>query len=119
MKAKYAQAEVHAGAWKLPENEVWNVPAKPENEVRFDFETRGPWGIIARIAGLAIEPDGKIWGWRELKRPKESGYVHEGHVNVGGERVRAFTSSRLFERPDGSLCSVACLYLCRKKEGGS
>jgi hypothetical protein len=115
-RATFTQAEVHAGAWKLPENEVWNVPPKPTNEVRFDIETRGPWGVISRIAGLAIESDGKIWGWRELERPRESGYAYEGYVNVGGKRFRAFTSSQLFERADGSLCNVAVLYICKPKE---
>lgn len=114
---KFAQAEVHPGAWKLAKNDVWNVPDAPTNEVRFNIETSGSgWNVIVGIAGLAIEPDGKIWGWRKLHKPKESGYVHEGVVSVGGEKLRAFTSSRLFERPDGSLCDVGVLYICRKKE---
>jgi len=113
----FAQAEVHAGAWKLAPNEVWNVPAKPVSEVRFDIETTGSgWNVITSIAGLAIEPDGKVWGWRKLQKPKESRYVHEGFVSVGGEKLRAFTSSLLFERSDGSLCDVGVLYVCRKKD---
>lgn len=107
------QAEVHAGAWKLGQNEVWNVPEKGTHEVRFDIKTRGPWGMISGIAGLAIEPDGRVWGWRKLSNPQEDGYVQRGTVSVGGQNIHAFTSSRLFEREDGSLCDVAVLYICR------
>lgn len=115
-KVQFAQAIPAAGAWKLPANEVWNLPERPTNEVRFDITTTGSgWNLITGIKGLAVDRDGKVWGWRALSNPKESGYVQEGTVSIAGQKVRAFTSSQLFEREDGSLCDVAILYLCRKE----
>lgn len=88
-------------------------------EVRFDFDTRGPWSILTKLEGLAIEKTEtgvRVFGWRRLQRPRESGYGHEGHVSVDGETRRAFTSSQLF-LVDGALVNVAILYVCKKKEG--
>ena len=107
----FAQAEVAPGAWKLPENSVWNVPAAPTNEVGFEIET---WPTvhqpIKKLAGLAIDNDGRVYGWRTLTDPREDGYVQRGRVSVCGRVVKAFTGSKLFERPDGSLCNVAVLH---------
>ena len=121
-KPLFIQAEVHPGAWKLKENEVWNIPKHGINEVRFEFETIGPW--IKKLQGLALTLDGKIFGERSLTEPKESGYVMEGRVSVQGKKYRAFTSSKLFEREDGSLVDVGVLVVCKygedsdKKETG-
>lgn len=110
----YVQAEVHPGAWKLEPNDIWNVP-DDTNELRHDIETRpGFHQTILKIVGLAIDLDGKIYGMRSLISPKESGYQMEGRVSIGGKKHRAFTSSKLFERPDGSLCDVGVLIVVRK-----
>lgn len=114
-------------AWSLADNEVWSVPADV-HEVRFDIETnRGGWQTLRSIKGLAILHTGKdtshygeyvnemqIIGIRSLNNPRESGHEQEGHVNANGKRYRAFTSSVLFMRPDGSLCDVAILYCCER-----
>jgi len=107
----FARAEVYPGAWKLPHNDVWNVP-DDVHELRFEFETVGPWSIIRKLRGIAMTLDGKVFGERSLLNPKESGYQMEGQVSIEGKKYRAFTSSQLFERPDGSLCDVAMLVVC-------
>jgi len=108
----HTQATVNPGAWTLPANDVWNVPADV-GEQRFEIETvdRAPWPYV-RITGLAVTLDGKIFGMRTMNRPRESGYQQEGRVSVGGKKYRAFTSSTLFERPDGSLVDVGVLVVC-------
>jgi hypothetical protein len=86
-------------------------------ECRFAFETRGPWSLLVKLEGLAVEKTAtgvRVWGVRALKAPKESGYNHEGRVNVGGETLRAFTSSQLF-LVEGKLVDVGILYVCRPK----
>ncbi len=95
-------------------------PAEIRNgEVRFDFETRGPWSVLVKLQGVAIEKtEGgvKVWGVRSLNKPRESGYNHEGVVSVGGKSLRAFTSSQLF-LVSGKLVDVGILYVVRKKAG--
>jgi hypothetical protein len=111
MTTQFVQAEVLPGAWKLPDNEVWNIPEGGEE--RFDIKTTGyGWNLVTDIRGLACTLDGRIFGYRNMHHPKESGYQMEGKVSIGGKKVRAFTSSRLFERPDGSLIDVAILVVC-------
>ena len=120
-KPQFVMADVSEyPVWKLPVgNGVWELP-DGVLDVRFDLETRpGGWRPLKHVAGLAVDRGGKVWGWRTLQNPQESGYVLEGKVSVGGQKVRAFTSSQMFMRADGSLCDVAILYLCRPKEGGA
>jgi hypothetical protein len=129
MKPLYVQAIVSPGAWKLPDNPLWNIPDAGED--RFDITTTGSgWNIITKIRGLAIaaldrdpltsEPSkGYVFGYRTMNRPKESGYQLEGRISIGGKKYRAFTSSILFERSDKTLCDVAVLYVCNWKPGES
>mgnify|MGYP003133035378 CR=1 FL=1 len=119
---KYAQAEEYSGgAWKLPKNDIWNIPERtkdPDDNVRFEIETMGPWQIIVRLKALAIDLDGKVYGMRTMYAPKESGYHREGRISIGGKKRWAFTSSRLFEREDGSLCDVACFIVIGGQSNG-
>ncbi len=88
-----------------------------KGERRFEIETRGPWGIVSKVRGLAVRKteDGIIvYGDRSLIGARESGYHMEGHVNVDGRRVSAFTASQLFRGPDGKLFDVAILYMRSK-----
>ena len=106
---KYAQAEVGPGEWVLPKNNVWNLPTG-RSEVPFDIELFH--GRIMNLVGLAVTQDGKVFGYRLLQEPKESGYHMGGRVTVHGKKYRAFTSTKLFRRSDGSLCDVAILMVC-------
>jgi len=98
----------------LPLNDVWNVPDAPINEVSGTLktqETQGPWYIPVSYRALAMDMHGRVFGVRTMSRPRESGHALEGRVKVDGKSYCAFTSSRLFARPDGSLCDVAILYV--------
>lgn len=104
---KFAQATTNPGSWLLSDNDVWSIP-KTGGEQRFDVETTGyGWNLLTKLRGLAVSLDGKVYGMRAMNRPKESGYQQMGRVSIGGRMRKAFTSSKLFERPDGSLINVA------------
>jgi hypothetical protein len=73
------------------------------------------WQVVTKVRGLAVRRQGNlawIYGLRTLSQARQSGYQMEGRVSVGGKRCRAFTSSMMFEREDGSLCNVAVLEVC-------
>ena len=106
---KRTQAIVAAGAWKLPTNSVWNIPTDTD-EVRFDYTIINEmWGfsIISKMRALAITMCGKIYGERSASYPCPDGYTAYGRISINGKKVKAFSSSKLFEREDGSLCDVA------------
>lgn len=114
------------GAWKT------DMPFPPEviaaGEMRGTMETRGPWSIISKYTALAMEHTDEnldtshykpfqttaiIYGVRSLNNPRECGHDLEGTVSINGQKLRAFTSSHLFE-VNGELIDVAILYVCRK-----
>jgi len=102
------QATTHAGAWRIWPNPVWYPEGT--SEIRFEMEHGGGFHRpILRLKGVAIDLEGRVYGVRSMSRPKESGYVLEGRVSIGGETCSAFTSSHLFQRPDGSLVDVGVL----------
>lgn len=96
-------------------------------EKRFVTEHYGPWQICTKVIGLAVTATWKdigisyevvdnytLHGDRSLIKPKQSGYDMEGHVSIDGIKHSAFTSSILFELPNGKLINVAVLH-CRTK----
>ena len=97
-----AQAEVHPGAWRIPRNDVWNPP---DGVAEVGFEHHGR----SKVRGLVIDLLGRVYGPRMLQTPRQEGYCLMGRVSVGGRSVRAFTSTRMFERDDRSLIDVAVL----------
>ena len=108
-KPAYALATVaEGGVWTLPENPIWNVP-EDLGEVRFKYETVGPWQILVRLHGLAVGRNGQVYGMRSLQKREEVGYTLHGTVSVGGRTLRAYTTSQMFQRPDRSLVEVAVL----------
>lgn len=112
MKLKYAQATILPGSWKLSKNEIWNIPEKPINEIRFQKEQLKNFaGTIVSITALVIDCNGKVYGIRKAREIKEDGYCCRGRVSVNGKKVKCFTASKLFEREDGSLCDVAVLWV--------
>lgn len=94
------------------------------DDKRLDVETVGPWQIPVRIRGLCVTTEFDkacgytrskgfaCFGVRTMTQPRQSGYEMEGRVSVGGRKVRAFTSSRLFELPDGKLISAGIIFAC-------
>lgn len=91
-------------------------------EKRLASQHSGPWQICTSLRGIVERahfnredfPVRKEWvefyPARTMFRPRESGYDMEGHVSLNGKRVSAFTSSQLFELPDGRLISVGVIF---------
>ena len=97
-------------------------------EWRGEYETQGPWHTLSSYRALAVEQTDEnldtshyetyrttavIHGPRQLFNARESGYDLEGKVSINGEKLRAFTSTMMFE-VDGKLVDVAIIYVCRK-----
>ena len=97
------------------------------DEVRGELKTRGPWQITVSYKALCTNthyvPKEKakftaesdafhVYGTRTMSNVKQSGYSLEGRVSICGKKVRAFTSSQLFQLPDGKLVSVAIIHAC-------
>jgi len=93
-------------------------------EKRLDVETFGPWRIPVRLRGLCVTTEFDktcgytrskgfaCFGVRTMTRPRESGYQMEGQVSVMGRKVRAFTSSKLFQLPSGKLIDCGVIFAC-------
>ena len=99
-----------------------------KGERRFDLETVGPWHILRSIRGLAMTVESRephhcrngetspatvaFHGLRTGHDCRTPGTWTECRVSIGGRKRSAFTSSKLFQLPDGRLIDVAILY-CR------
>lgn len=109
---RYALAIKTLGIWTLEDNEIWSVPDVPK--VGHDIEKAHflVGYLITKIRGLACSQHGHVFGMRTLSNPRAQGYAHGGTVSIGGHCYRAFTSTQLFQRPDGSQCDVGILFVC-------
>ena len=91
-------------------------------EKRGEIKTFGPWNIITSYKALATtatwkeKPGGPyvdeytLHGDRTISQPKQSGYDLEGYVSIDGKKLSCFTSSIMFELPDGKLVNVAVIH---------
>lgn len=124
MKTKYVDIEYLGGSYKAPaDNPIWTLPDNV-GEIWGKLKTFGPWQIPLSYKALAMSCDfgkfARLYGLRTMTNIRESGYDLEGRVSIAGRKYRAFTSSMLMQRSDGSLCSVATIHVCipRKEEEG-
>jgi hypothetical protein len=108
--AKSALAIVRPGSWRLPKNNIWNVPDGTDS-VPFEYKHFGPWSIVSSLRGIAVDRNGCVYGPRSLSQPKQMGHQMHGRVSIGGKQYPAWTSSQLFERPNGSLVDVGILWV--------
>jgi hypothetical protein len=100
-----------------PTGKPFPVKIDEKGDSPFEIQTRGPWGTVSKIRGLAVEKTDRgliVHGKRSLDKARESGYDMEGRVNIQGKSYRAFTSSQLF-LVNGELVSVAILYVVKRK----
>lgn len=119
MQSKFAQAIVNISCWKLPKNEIWNIPEKPIREVQFLIEylssdnglTNFVIGKIVSITALVIDVTGKIYGIQKATEIKEEDDCCHGKVSLNDTKIKCYTGSKFFEREDGSLCKVAVLWI--------
>lgn len=114
--AKAALAIVGAGSWRLPRNNIWNIPDPPTSKVRFQYEKQTEYVRYVGtsiLRGLVVDNQGCVYGMRNLLDRRPEGYAIHGRVSIGGKKHGAFTSSRTFERQDGSLVNTEVLILVR------
>lgn len=122
------------GSLKLTEDQVKALGFTAEQiqagEIRGDLTTIGPWQLPVTYRALCTSnlwPEDKngitssgpvsVFGWRVLSGCRQSGHELEGRVSVNGKRYRGFTSSQLFELPNGKLISVATIHACGVLKG--
>jgi len=106
----WVQAEQVGGAWRVPENPLWNPPQEDQA-----LESNAPlwptWIQPTSLRGLVVDLEGRIYGVRAMHDLRQDGYAMRGRVSLGGRKFPAFTGSRLFVHPDGSLVNVSCLMI--------
>lgn len=91
-------------------------------EKRLESTHVGPWHICTSLRGIVerakFEHDSffvktkwkEFYPARTLSRPRSMGFDMEGHISLNGKQVSAFTSSQIFELPDGRLIDVAVIF---------
>ena len=88
-------------------------------EKRFDSVHSGPWSICRSLRGVVQRAEfgeyhGKKWvefyPARKMSNPRPCGYDMEGVISLNGKKSTAFTSSQLFELPDGRLVDCAIIF---------
>lgn len=127
----WTKEQIKPGALPITREELiaLGVPAEAieKGAMHGKLDARGPWGIPVSYMALCMSvvwtPEGKqrftaeresatAYGLRVLSSIHQSGHQLEGRVSVKGRRVRGFTSSQLFELPDGKLVEVAIIHAC-------
>ena len=85
------------------------------------LETVGPWSIPVRFTAPAVSvvwgefscmESITLYGSRVMGNLSQSGYHMEGRVSIKGRKVSAFTSSQLWQLPDGRLFETSVIH-CR------
>lgn len=114
----FAQTTANGGALVLPQNKIWNVPSISEGDQGFKIEVGpGPHSPLRSLTALVMSTDGRVFGIRKSSELTENGASgHFVRISLAGQKRRCFTSSRLFQRPDGSLCEVAVFLFSWSKE---
>ena len=127
----WSKGQITAGALPITRDELiaLGVPAEciEKGEYRGEVKCVGPWQLPVSYKALCMSavwtPEDRrrfnaeresetVYGMRILISPRESGYALQGFVSVNGRKVRGFTSSQLFELPDGKLVTVATIHAC-------
>jgi hypothetical protein len=88
------------------------------------LKTFGPWQQPLSYTALACSQDFSVssatevrhqitvYGVRTLSHARQAGHELEGRVSLNGKSYRAFTSSCLFQLPDGKLVDCAVIHVC-------
>jgi hypothetical protein len=99
------------------------TPAEIEaGEKRFEMETFGVWNAVSSVTAPVMRStwsenrrtSAAIFPPRKAYSVKSSGYELEGRISLGGCRFAVFTSSVLFELPDGRLIECAVLHTANR-----
>ena len=105
--ALFSREDVKAGAsrGRLKTTGQWQLPVSFTALATTQL-FHGENGALRKNAGLLV------FGVRTLSRVHQSGYALEGRISVLGKSFRGFTSSQLFELPDGRLLSADTIHVC-------
>jgi hypothetical protein len=114
------------GALKATESELLAMGITEKDiiagEKRGKLVTYGPWQLPVsykavctsslwdKTSGFPVPAQVAVYGIRTLTNVRQDGYELEGRVSIGGKKYSAFTSSQLFELPDGRLIDVATIH---------
>ena len=90
-------------------------------EKRLESTHLGPWQICTSLRGIVkrweFTPDSsarrrwvEFYAPRTMSRPRSCGYDMEGTISLAGRKSSAFTSSQLFELPDGRLVNAGIIF---------
>ena len=88
-------------------------------EKRLESVHSGPWSICRSLRGIVEraefgEYSRKTWvefyPARTMSNPRPCGYDMEGTISLAGRKSSAFTSSQLFELPDGRLVDCEIIF---------
>lgn len=91
-------------------------------ERKGELKTKGHWQIPVSYTALCTSNTFNrevypvehgplhVYGYRTLTNVEQSGYKLEGKVTISGKKYRGFTSSQLFELPNGKLINVATIH---------
>ena len=104
----------------------WGIPSDDidKGKSRGNLQTIGPWQIPLSYRALAVSArwdsskgyttvkSKTVFGVRSLSACRQEGYCLEGRVSVNGKTYRGFSSSQLFELPEGKLIDVAIVFVC-------
>lgn len=83
----------------------------------------GPWDIMKSYKAIVIAQDFddyygftkstrlRVWTPRTMMNIRPCGYDIEGWVSLGGKKVSCFSSSIMFETPDGRLVDCAAIFV--------
>ena len=89
------------------------------DDIHGELKTIGAWNIPVSYRALTITAtfgeyskyeSVTVYGIRTMTNCRQSGYDLEGYVSINGKKYSCFTSSQLFEFPDGKLINVAVIH---------
>ena len=88
-----------------------------------EMKVVGAWSVPVKAKALAVSYTWRksftdtitLYGKRTLSKLRGSGCDMAGVVSVNNKKVRGFTSSQLFQLPDGRLFDVAVIYVCTQE----
>jgi hypothetical protein len=89
------------------------------DDIHGELKTIGDWNIPTSYRALAMSAvfgeyskyeSVTVYGMRTMTNCRQSGYQLEGYASINGKKYSCFTSSQLFEFPDGKLINIAVIH---------
>lgn len=106
---RYQLTHISPGCYAEPgEGSAWTLNSEHDIPVEVEH-SRGPFASIVGVRAPVVDSKGGLYPPRRLQKCREEGYAVHGEVSLGGVKCRAFTSSVMFQRADGTLVSVGVL----------